>query len=207
MANLVTLVRFFLLIILCYMLLSKSLAVLIWAYLVGTIMYLMDILDGYVARKFNCASPLGSMFDVTVDRITEISIFVVFTYLHLVPLWLPILFIVRGSFTDMIRNYLLSQNISALSFNTLKSRWLTAIVDNSTIRWVYATLKGFFTAYLLAMLIYAIHYTSIYHAHHALFIGIRDVFMYVIVIINIARALPVFIDFYLYVRNTKEMRG
>src|SRR4029453_19029077 len=45
--------------------------------------FVTDGLDGYVARRRGEASQFGAMFDIAVDRIVELSLWVVFTHLDL----------------------------------------------------------------------------------------------------------------------------
>ena len=50
---------------------------------------LMDWLDGYAARRLGCESKVGGLLDIVGDRIAENVWWVVFAWLHLVPLWVP----------------------------------------------------------------------------------------------------------------------
>lgn len=52
-----------------------------------------DCLDGYLAKKFETTSTLGSYFDVTADFIFVIGMFMVFIFDELYPSWI-ILFII-----------------------------------------------------------------------------------------------------------------
>jgi len=64
---------------------------------------LMDSLDGYLARKYQKTSLLGSVLDIGVDRAVEYVMWVVFAHLRLISVVIPLLVIVRGSLVDTIR--------------------------------------------------------------------------------------------------------
>lgn len=49
---------------------------------------LSDGLDGYLARRFDWRSRLGSLLDPAADKLLVASVFVTLTWLGLVPVWL-----------------------------------------------------------------------------------------------------------------------
>ncbi|MCZ6744033.1 MAG: CDP-alcohol phosphatidyltransferase family protein, partial [Alphaproteobacteria bacterium] len=113
MANLITLVRFVLLfplIVMAYvappvwLLPSAPLLILIFA---------LNGIAGFVARTRDEATVFGSIFDVAIDRVVEIVLWVVLADLDLVPVWVAILFIVRGSIVDSIRYAAISKGETA----------------------------------------------------------------------------------------------
>jgi len=53
---------------------------------------LLDLLDGFIARKLNQVTPLGSILDPSIDFIIRISTLALFYSLNLVPLWLLCLY-------------------------------------------------------------------------------------------------------------------
>ena len=67
--------------------------------LIGLILFL-DAVDGYVARKLNQTSDFGALFDIIGDRIVECIFWVYFAVVGLIPLWIPVIVIARGFFTD-----------------------------------------------------------------------------------------------------------
>ena len=56
----------------------------------------MDWLDGYLARRLGCESKVGGVLDIVGDRIAENVWWVVFAWLHVIPLWVPIVVLSRG---------------------------------------------------------------------------------------------------------------
>ena len=47
-----------------------------------------DILDGYVARKFNIVSDIGKLLDPFADKITQISILIFLSLNEMIPIWI-----------------------------------------------------------------------------------------------------------------------
>jgi CDP-diacylglycerol--glycerol-3-phosphate 3-phosphatidyltransferase len=52
-----------------------------------------DFLDGYLARKLEVTSRLGSYFDVTVDFLFVSSMFLTFSFKRVYPLWIFLLIV------------------------------------------------------------------------------------------------------------------
>jgi CDP-diacylglycerol--glycerol-3-phosphate 3-phosphatidyltransferase len=76
------------------------------------ILYLMDWFDGYVARLRNEVTEMGAVLDVALDRAVENILWITFMYLGMVPLWVPIVFLVRSFIVDGIRGVALAQGKS-----------------------------------------------------------------------------------------------
>jgi phosphatidylglycerophosphate synthase len=61
--------------------------------------------SSYVKRykqRLSKSSPLGARIDVAGDRIIELLFWITFTYLHLIPLFILIIIIIRHSFVDAL---------------------------------------------------------------------------------------------------------
>jgi cardiolipin synthase len=54
-----------------------------------------DGLDGYLAKRFNWISDLGKVLDPVADKLLLVSLFLVLTWLGLVPRWLTVLAVAR----------------------------------------------------------------------------------------------------------------
>lgn len=67
------------------------------------LMFFADALDGHVARQRNEESQFGEIFDIAADRIIELTLWIVFVELGLVPLWIFVIFLTRGIIVDAIR--------------------------------------------------------------------------------------------------------
>lgn len=49
---------------------------------------LSDALDGYIAKRYHCASRLGSILDPLADKLLLVSTYVALAWLGLLPVWL-----------------------------------------------------------------------------------------------------------------------
>lgn len=103
---------------------------------------LMDWLDGYAARRLGCESKVGGLLDIVGDRIAENVWWVVFAWLHLIPLWVPLVVLSRGFVTDAIRSCALSNGQTAFGEKTMmRSRIGKGLVASRASRATYGISK------------------------------------------------------------------
>ncbi|HPG38730.1 MAG TPA: CDP-alcohol phosphatidyltransferase family protein [bacterium] len=139
-ANLVTFGRILLLLLLVLALPLNILWVRIACFLMIPVIFYMDSLDGFLARKLKCASKLGGVLDVAGDRIVENVLWVLLAYLRVIPVWIPILVLVRGFITDGFRSVALAQGYSTFAMMKSKIEWW--LVASPLSRSTYAVLKA-----------------------------------------------------------------
>ena len=96
------------------------------------ISFLMDALDGYLARKLNQKTTIGSLVDVIADRITEYMLWVFFSYEHIIPVWVPLIVIPRGVLTDSTRSIAASKGVSV--YDLPRSRLAKFLVTSRIMR-------------------------------------------------------------------------
>jgi CDP-diacylglycerol--glycerol-3-phosphate 3-phosphatidyltransferase len=140
MANLITLFRFVLLFPLIVMAYSAPPQ---WQLLNAPLLILivsLDGVDGWVARRRNETSVFGSIFDVAIDRAVENVLWVVLADLDLVPIWVALTFIIRGTVVDSIRYAAISRGETA--FGMMRSRWGRFIVAGRFMRGFYGVVKA-----------------------------------------------------------------
>ena len=58
-------------------------------------MYFSDLLDGYLARKFDQVSEFGKIIDPLADKISVIVISFILLYLGKIPLWFVLIIVLR----------------------------------------------------------------------------------------------------------------
>lgn len=147
MANLITLLRFLLLFLLVAMtywapphwqLMNAPLLLLIIA---------LDAVDGWVARRRGEATVFGSVFDIAVDRVVENVLWIVLSNLGLIPIWVAIVFIVRGAIVDSIRYAAISGGKTV--YGMMASPWGRALVSSRFMRAFYGALKAVTFAWVL----------------------------------------------------------
>ena len=140
MANLITLFRFVLLFPLIIMAYSAPPH---WQVLNAPLLILivaLDGVDGWVARRRNETSAFGSIFDVAIDRVVENVLWIVLANLDMVPIWVALTFIIRGSIVDSIRYAAISRGETA--FGMMRSPWGRFIVAGRFMRGFYGVIKA-----------------------------------------------------------------
>ncbi len=147
MANIITLTRLLLLLPLVAMIYLASpswqlATVPLLAVIIG-----MDGLDGYVARKRREVSVFGSIFDIAVDRVIEYVLWAVLGHVGLVPMWVALVFIVRGTFVDSIRYAAIAEGETA--FGMMRSPIGRFLVAGRFMRGMYGTIKAIAFGWLL----------------------------------------------------------
>lgn len=149
MANLITLLRFLLLFLLVGMAYWASPQ---WQLLNAPLLLLiigLDAVDGWVARRRGEASVFGSVFDIAVDRVVENVLWIVLSNLDLIPIWVALVFIVRGVIVDAIRYAAIAQGVSA--FDTLRGPLARMLVGGRWMRGSYGALKAGTFAWVLLL--------------------------------------------------------
>ena len=140
-ANLITTLRFPLLIAVVVMLYAGGAVVQLVAVFLIVVVILMDTLDGIVARRRGEQTLAGSVLDIAADRAVEIVLWVTYAHLRLIPVAVPLIVVIRGALTDSIRNAALQRGESA--HDMMRSRWGRWLVTSSAMRSTYSVAKGF----------------------------------------------------------------
>ncbi|MBW1992380.1 MAG: CDP-alcohol phosphatidyltransferase family protein [Deltaproteobacteria bacterium] len=103
------------------------------------ILFLMDWFDGYVARLRNEVTDLGAVLDIALDRAVENILWIAFMQLGLVPLWVPVVFLVRSFVVDGIRGAALAKGKSG--FGMMHTPWGRFLVASRFMRALYGAIK------------------------------------------------------------------
>lgn len=83
--NILTILRFlFIPIILYFIFLGNY----ILGFLLFTFSGITDILDGFIARKFNLISNFGKLMDPLADKLTQISVLATLVIVDIIPVWI-----------------------------------------------------------------------------------------------------------------------
>ena len=90
--NILTIIRFFLIPFILFFIFTEQY---IPAFIVLTISGLTDVLDGIIARKFNCITNFGKLIDPLADKATQIAILAALTFKGIIPLWMLIVVFVK----------------------------------------------------------------------------------------------------------------
>lgn len=194
MANLVTLSRLLLLLLLLTLLLSTGSNTAGACVVIAFFVYMLDALDGYVARKFNCGSRFGAIFDIAVDRVTDISLYFVLAYLHYIPMWIPLVFLIRDHIVDALRYSETSK--SKEIFTEKDSLFTKVLISNRYIRTFYAAIKGFSIGFILFDRYISVANPVYWNNWSHFYINFGEVLLYGSVALCLLRALPVIAGFF-----------
>jgi len=146
---------------------------------------LLDALDGWVARKFNECSKIGSIIDILGDRIVENAYWIVFAIYGWVGMWAPLIVMTRSLVTDTLRGIAFADGCTAFGEDSIVQskigRFLTA---SRFSRAVYGGAKVF-----AFMTVIACHVPEFYPPMWL--VVLMNVSVYLTVIFCVLRALPV----------------
>jgi CDP-diacylglycerol--glycerol-3-phosphate 3-phosphatidyltransferase len=140
LANLITLARLPLLLIVVGLLFVPSFGGRLLGLGLLIVLFLLDWFDGYVARLRREVTEIGAVLDIALDRSVENVLWISFTYLGLAPLWVPIVFLIRSFVVDGIRGAALAQGKSG--FGMMHSAAGRFLVASRFMRALYGLAKG-----------------------------------------------------------------
>lgn len=90
--NLLTMLRFVLIpFIVGY--LCEGNYILAFAFL--TLSAITDVLDGFIARKFNFITNFGKLIDPLADKATQVSVLTVLSLQHIIPFWILVVVLLK----------------------------------------------------------------------------------------------------------------
>jgi CDP-diacylglycerol--glycerol-3-phosphate 3-phosphatidyltransferase len=141
LANIITLARLPLLVVLLGLLLYTV----TWHWqmlglgLLG-LLFLMDWFDGWVARWRRETSDLGAVLDIALDRTVENVLWIAFLTLGLVSFWVPVIFLVRSFVVDGVRGVAFARGKAG--FTMMHTPWGRFLVASRFMRAFYGLAKG-----------------------------------------------------------------
>lgn len=121
MANFISIFRIFVAFFAIYLLFINTTWAYLLAFLLTVIAFILDGVDGWVARKFNESSQLGSVLDIMGDRIVEASYWIIYATLGWLSPIFPIICVTRAFTTDSLRSVALAQGYTAFGDTSMQS--------------------------------------------------------------------------------------
>lgn len=105
----------------------KAVSVLVlWAVFIAS--EISDLMDGYIARKYNLVGDLGKVLDPFADVISRMTYFVCFTGAGIMPIWVLMVILYREFGVSFIRMMVSKQGVALAARMTGKLKaWLYAI--------------------------------------------------------------------------------
>ena len=83
--NILTMFRF---VLIPFIFISITKSDYITAFILLTLSGITDILDGTIARKFNCITNFGKLIDPLSDKATQVSVLIALYIIDIIPLWI-----------------------------------------------------------------------------------------------------------------------
>lgn len=88
--NIITIFRIFLVPVYLYVFFGKTENSILLAGSIFMLAGISDVLDGYIARRYNLRSKIGAILDPFADKLMSFTVLVTFTIIGLIPLWIVI---------------------------------------------------------------------------------------------------------------------
>ena len=162
------------------------------------IIFIMDSVDGIVARKKNQTSTFGAVFDIVADRIVENVLWIYFAHkIEFIPIWMPIVVVTRGLLTDGVRSIALTEGKAP--FEMMTTPWTRALTSSRTSRSVYGVAKT--VTFLLLPTVYVLQDTYPIHPITDYSSLVSLIIAYIAVVMCLIRGIPVLIDGWRYVKK------
>ncbi len=192
LANLITLARLPLLLLLVALLFVPVFGVQLAGLVLLIVLFLLDWFDGYVARVRNEVTEMGAVLDIALDRSVENILWLTFMYLALVPLWVPIVFLIRSFVVDGIRGVALSRGKSG--FGMMHSPLGRFLVASRFMRAFYGLAKA-----VVFGLLYLTHALALKYPGAPLALNsLNNALIYLSVGLCVIRGIPVLLDGRIY---------
>ncbi|HEX6998851.1 MAG TPA: CDP-alcohol phosphatidyltransferase family protein [Gammaproteobacteria bacterium] len=205
MANLLTLSRLILLLIVAWLFYVPSPVWHFVSFFLIILIFVSDGLDGYVARKRNETSLFGALFDIAGDRVVELTLWIVAADNDLVPIWVPLVFIIRGVVVDTIRSsYSMAEGTAP--FALMRSSIGKFIVAGRFMRIFYAVIKACAFCGLALLRAFPAALPEVWGYVGWLWTGLTYLFVYLAVALCVLRGLPVVIEF-VYAQKDDILKG
>jgi CDP-diacylglycerol--glycerol-3-phosphate 3-phosphatidyltransferase len=140
LANIVTLSRIPLLVLIIVLLYQPAATPRFIAAPLIILLIVLDSLDGVIARRRGETSVLGSVLDIAADRAVEYVMWVVFAHLRLISVIFPLIVLMRGTFVDAVRAVAPSKGLSP--FEMMRSPMGRFLVKSPWLRTPFAIAKA-----------------------------------------------------------------
>ncbi|HSO20874.1 MAG TPA: CDP-alcohol phosphatidyltransferase family protein [Desulfosarcina sp.] len=193
MANLITLARFVLVFILVVLAYVRNPAVQTITAPLVVLIFLLDGVDGFVARKRREETLFGALFDIATDRMVENVLWLVLVDLDIIPVWVAIIFLARSFVVDAIRSHGTSAGLAP--FRMMRSPLARFLVAGRFMRVFYAVLKCVTFGYIFLIQPWPDIFPNFYAAYQSHLMAIKWGLVYATVALCLVRGLPVVYEF------------
>lgn len=112
--NILTVIRFLLIPVILICIFTNNYLL---AFVVFTISGLTDILDGFIARKFDLISNFGKLMDPLADKLTQISLLCALAWQNIIPFWILMIVLLKEIIMVIGASFLYGKSV------VVYSRW------------------------------------------------------------------------------------
>jgi len=193
MANLITLGRFILLTVLIVLAYAQNPKLQLVNCPLLVIIFVLDGVDGYIARKRNEASLFGAIFDIAIDRVVENVLWVVLVDLRIIPVWVAVVCVIRGFVVDSIRSQGASEGQTPSGM--IRSPIGKFIVASSFMRLFYGAVKAVTFGFMFLIQPWPALFPSFYTEPQTMLTAVKWILVYATVTVCVIRGLPVIFEF------------
>ena len=165
------------------------------------IIFILDSVDGIVARKHDQTSTFGAVFDIAADRIVENVFWIYFASItDFIPFWMPVIVVTRGILTDGIRGIALTDGKTPFEMMTIP--WTRALTSSRVSRALSGLSKILTFTFLPAVPV--LESFSLNETIINTFSTASLIIAIVAVAINLIRGVPVLVDGWKYVKSSSQ---
>lgn len=87
------------------------------AFIFLTLSGITDVLDGFIARRFNCITNFGKLIDPLADKATQIATLIALSFINIIPYWILIAVFLKESVMIAGASFLYGKKL------VVSSRW------------------------------------------------------------------------------------
>ena len=160
--NFITLIRFFLIPVFIISFFYSQNNSLLYPMIIFLISGVSDVLDGYIARKYNLITKFGTMLDPLADKLMLITVLSCLVIKNYIPVWIVVFIIIKE--LSMIIGGILLLNRDTVVSSNFYGKLSTFLFYISIFTLVFSTVLGKVMIYIsvLTSFIALINYLTIY---------------------------------------------
>ncbi len=164
------------------------------------LIYILDAVDGIVARRQDKATTFGAVFDIAADRVIENVFWIYFTAKGYIHVWMPIAVVTRGFLTDGVRSLALTDGKTP--FEMMAIPWTRALTSSRISRFFSGFSKALAFTFLAAIPVIK----NIFSQNDSVvsaFSTTSVVIAIIAVAICLIRGFPVLVDGWKYIKGNR----
>lgn len=132
-----------------------------------TISSISDILDGYIARKYNAITDFGKLMDPLADKLTQISVLITLCIKKIIPAWIVLILVIKDIVLISGASFLYGKKlvVSSKWYGKLSTVLLYLAVVSSLIIRIF-NINTNFDTWMYGLAIFFALFAAISYANH-----------------------------------------